>query len=786
MIEERPYPHEIIEQWEAAIITLPLSSDEIKCIMDIVHYVQPPLSLTTLAQAATLYINDVRPFEIDAAILNLQSSNIIPHNAPEHIGTNYPVYYALTHTKHLAQSSSAFAKKSRQYFSHLFSEVDLSKRISRGNFYTHILAARDVICAVIESGYDITDDQEPLDKAIVRAIKSDAFFTQRNRLNDKIDILRLLSEEVLQPGEKQRDYYSISERNSCKNTVKNDPWHNKRLSILANSPQPKRIIFQKENCLQSYAETAGQSQKTKFGIQEIPAKSPKKNTTDNEDASESITVIRTAPNMLTRADDKQIVRRFTRGAPTSELPAITDLARLTSDTIHEVLEQPLSVLLKNYAILLLCLGLPPKRLMRLTISQHVSSVIVDEKDERPHWCTAENVLYYRLLDGPAVRNANPASRWVQLTLPPEMTEYFNSFQLSERPFRSARSQLNRQLKRYFRSKPGIVPTANRLRASSWLYRRPNAIDDVVSATLSGQFGLDLAAPAAYRQLPRDEVQQLFDKTLAQLGIIRAFLPINTHVGTNRITTTAGSTVAKPPDFFQTIFRKLREAIREPQSQVEQWWLGKPFPIEHLISLSRLVAAHELLGWQLSSGARPVGPSSANRISKKHQWVHDKNSARGIESRVIPILANVRDSLDSLQRWHSSLISVAESADVLIDDQRTGRLHTPAVLVRSHRNQHLVLRDMRWSDLSTISLPLLSEGPNNVARHSLASWLRRCVADAQVDALLGHARHGRTLSSPRAEASLGLKEQSQLRHSLQQWLQACGYQPLNWSCMPWHY
>ncbi|RUR27827.1 hypothetical protein ELY33_14635 [Vreelandella andesensis] len=786
MLNGLPYPDEIRKEWWSIMNRSSLSAIEKRYADDIIRYAQPPLSFETLETAAALYASDIHAREFNSTIIALQKTNLIGRTAPQLIGTHYPVYYALTNRHQFPRNSNAFTIRAKRYFSHLFASVAKDKKISPRKFYDHVIASRDVICAILKSDYNITGTQEPIEKKLLDAINSDSLYAQRNSLKGKVDIFTMLATKKISPGKQLRNYQIKGSRNSNSNsnTIKNDPWHNQHLSMLASVSSPRRILIRNELSDQ-YDSSVGQRDIIGVEMEIVQNNNRNKKNNGLEEVSEEITLQRSTPNMLTRADDQQLVRRFTRHAPASSLAAVTDLARLTDETIYEILGLPLDRTLEQYAILLLSLGLPPQRLMRLTISQHANAVTSDKEDERPYWCIAESMLCYRLLDGPSAYHNNPKNQWVKITLPHGMAQFFNSLELYERPFRGARGHLNRQLKRHFQNKPGTMPTANRLSASSWLYRRPHAIDDVSAATLSGQFRLGLAAPAAYRQLQRAECQQLFNKTLKHLGITEFISPIKASINTLSTPTTIGSAIAQSAEFFQPIFEKIREVMREPHAQMSGWWLTKPFPIDALISLSQLVSAHELLGWQLASGARPIGPSSENRIGKKHQWIHDKDSARGIESRVVPLLTSIRNSLCSLQRWYASLISVANSAGVVIDDQRNGRLDTPGWLFRAKRGQQVVIRDMRWSDLSALSLPNLSGWPSNVTRHSLATHLRSHVSDAQVDALLGHASYGRSLSSPRADTMPAINEQSQLRHTLQAWLKTCGYQPLDWSHMPWN-
>jgi len=790
MIEDRPFPHEIRQAWQAVIDTTELTSDEKERLMAIVRYAQPPASISTLTQAAALYTLDVCVCDIAPAIKILEKSDMITHDIPKRIGTNFPIFYALTNHLHLNQPSSALAQQARIFMSDFFKDVKQTQLISRSNFYHHVLAARDIINIIINAGYPKNTQDIKFSKYVLNAIKSDALFAQISKeIEGKIEVFTTLINGELLPGGKSRNYKSGGRSNGSKQIKKNDPWHDKRLSRLANAPPPPRCVMREARYISNNAFNAGDDMHVHAsGLRPTV---DKKRSEAPEENSEHITLQRVTPSTLTPRDDGQLTRRFTLGAPTTTLSSITDLSRLTPGHIDDLICLPLEPLTHTYTVLLLSTGLPAQRLMQLVVSQHLDAVIRDQYDERPHWCPSAMVLCYKLLDGPSVRHEAPENQWVQLQLPPLLATALGGLedgQFPQRPFLAARGRLNKQLRHHFRKKPGITPTANRLSATSWLYRRPHAVDDVAAATLAGQFGLALAAPAAYRRLPNDEIQQLFNETLKNLGVTESTHPTLSDRDSACLTAPVdlvGSAVAETPDAFVPIFQEIRAAMRAPQSEISRWWQGLPFPIDALVTLYQLVATHELLAWQLSSGARPIGDSSENHIGEKRQWVHDKNSARGTESRVIPVLAPIRDGLRALQRWTSSLIHTTAAEGIIVVDRRTAKRDTPAMLLTQKHGQRLVLRDMSWSDISSLPLiPSLAEWPNNVTRHSLTSWLRHRVPDAAVDALLGHARHGRMLSSPRAEASIG--EQPQLRRALQMWLKECGYQSLNWSRIPWHY
>lgn len=789
-MQKRPYPHEIKKEWRDAIDLLELSTDEKKQIMHIVAYAQPPLSIPSLIEANDRHCLDKGAYDITPLITKISDTGDIPRALPKNIGTNFPIYYALTHPDQLNKKSSKIENQSRLFLSRFFKKVALDGLVSRGNFYNHVLAVRDILKTVVYADLDDHPDSDTFGNYILTSINSDTFYSQRTNLRAKINVFKLLVNGKLRPGEKTRDHHGGGKGTGGQGTgIKNDPWHDKRIQHLATAPRPprKRVREQQSSNTQNFdADVVPDSHEV--GMQLSTAKNRAEVV---EEVTETMTLQRDMPSTLTPADDRQLTRRFTRSAPTSTLAAVSDISRLTPEQVWSVLhDAPLDPLTRAYAVLVLSLGLPPSRLNRLVVSDHFDTVINNSIDARPHWCPTHGILCYRLLDGPSLDNANPTSLWVQMRLPDSLANALNEHvmnQSDQRLFRGIRGELNKQLRRFFRKSPGIIPTANRLQASSWLYRRPSAVDDIAAATLSGQFGLSGSAPAAYRQLPRTEIQHLLTDTLATLGITES-QGIHYVDGVNTFSPTdnspLGSSVAKPPNAFVPIFQALRDAMNSSQATVSGWWAGKPFPLDALATLHQLVSAHELLAWQLSAGARPIGNSSANRMGNQSQWIHDKNSARGIESRVIPLLKVTRDSLRSLHQWTDNLTRTASSAGVVISDRRTAVRETPSWLCTTKKPHQLVLRDMTWSDLLTLDLPYLRDWPNNVPRHSLATWLRQHLPDAEIDALLGHARHGRMLSSPRAEASIG--QQPRLRRALKEWLSECGYQSIKWEGLAWHF
>ena len=772
-----PFPHEIQATWREALGFSDLEQNDIDVIMRIVAYAQPPVSISTLKKAAQIV-----PETLSDHVLAMLKTSIADAEPPL-IGSNYPVYYALITPRYLGRGSCSIAQMGRQLISDWFCDISQKTLTSHHNFYNHVLATRDVIMAVINA--DWPDNEEGLTPAdfFQAAISNDLLYSQRQQLAEgrKYEIFTLLAAGSLQPGEKIREAKGPGgSGKKCKK--KQDVWHDNRVKQLAGKAKPpsQNVTTRPDERSDVKGSIAADPDLRTVGMQH-------KATTSKDDSAETVTLQRDTPSALTHGDDSHIVRRWTKGAAASSLAAMTDLSRLHTEQIDAVLATSLQPLERSFAILLLSTGIPTKRLMRLTTTENVRLAQKEQRDE-PYWCSVQRILYYRLLDGPAASSSAPDTQWIQLRLPAELATTLTEYSLlpsGQRPFRQIRARLNRKLKKHFRHRAGIAPTANRLSATSWLYCRPNAIDDVAATALSGQFNLDLAAPAAYRQIARAEIQRVFDDTLQSLKISPA--PPFTHPTQHDVKPSdchamMGSAVACPPKAFDNLFQELRDGMIAPTRELSQWWIGIPFPKEALATLYQHISAHELLAWLLSTGARPIGQRSENRMGSQMQWLHDKNSARGVESRVVPLLTEIRNSAHSLHQWTQSLLQVMKAHGIPINDQRTLRRDTPAWLMAPQRGNKLVLRDMTSSDMT--SLISVTDWPSNTTRHALATWLRHRVPDATVDQLLGHARHGRSLSSPRAGTST--RQQPKLRRELSDWLIQCGYRQLDWERMPWHF
>lgn len=787
MTDEIPYPADIMTCWAEAVDALDLDPGEKRTALAIVAYAQPPLYGEAFAVASTLYAADHGIMIGSASLDAIRASADISSARPERTGSYYPVYYALTHPNKLGNSQCHASQFVRPALSELFQEIASGTLVSRHRFYQHVVDIRDVMVAIIASGWQPEATQGTRKETLLAAVHHDALYGLIDeRLARKIETFEMMLRGEVEPGEIQRQRTGSGgggRGGGRGGAAKRDEWHAARVAQLAKQssqpPTTRRSAVREV----SSRDAMGDVTLRDMGMQARPAADVHG---ANEAASETLILQRQTPSLQTPADDRRLVRGWLAGAPTTSLKSVTDLARLTQDQVDQVMSSSLSPVCQLFATLLLSTGLTPARLARLTVKEDGDvETLIDADDDRPYWLPEHQLIVYRLLDGPVPRETSPAATYVMVALPASLAAILTGLEVpfARRPFQGVRASLNQQLRKVFTGTPGVTPTAHRLSASSWLYCRPHARDDVAAASLSGQFGLGLAAPAAYRRIPRAEHQDIFEQALRQLGWAAPASsprPNTPELTPHRDMAMAGSGIAQPATAFVELFQWLRDAMQGPSAELAGWWPGEPIPVKAVTTLHQLVSSHELLAWHLASGARPIGPSSQHCLAGELQWVCDKASGLGRESRVIPLLTTIRNSLQAYHQWTQAILIRVTEGRMRLDDQRTATCQTPHWMAPSRRGKAVTLRDMRWLDMA--ALPPLAAWPHNVCRHSTASWLREHCPDAVVDHLLGHTRHGRMLSSPRTEATLG--QQHELRRALTEWLSQCGYRPLDWRLMPW--
>jgi integrase len=316
--------------------------------------------------------------------------------------------------------------------------------------------------------------------------------------------------------------------------------------------------------------------------------------------------------------------------------------------------------------------------------------------------------------------------------------------------------------------------------------RSLAPDHHVVLTLKGQYGRLDAAPAAYRQVDSTSLQQLFDAGMRRCGV---GMPSSPPASSSA--SAVGSSRALTASAWQPLTSRLQAAIAQARAPLETWLRPDPLPIASVVEYVQLVAAYAYLGWLLATGARPASANTHTIITGTHAWIRDKGSRRGTESRVIPLHPSIVQQLSSHQALVDQTILLMTRHHTPIDDQRRSDQQGPTWLSLSqHRRPHCQLRAIHHADLRGVlsrrtpaaPLPDTVLPANNATRHSTTTALYRVIPEAELDALVGHARIGRDRTHPRANAPLPQSKACQ--QHIGAWLQATGYRVLDVEIPPW--
>ncbi|WP_192034441.1 hypothetical protein [Halomonas sp. YLGW01] len=793
MSNEHFLPQEIIKQWQDAVMSIELSPNARQQLFSIVRYSLPPVSRSALEKAALVYVSDHDALS-HHQIIELYSGNILSDSLPRSLKTQFSLYVSMTSLKHLGDISNPLAHLGRKLLNEWFATEH--EDVKDTLYYEHLLKVRTVTEIVARSDWPTPHSFADPRSIIMSAAGSERLSYPIGQCFNKYELFTQIAEGKREAGVPKRH---VSERRAgYREATQRDKWQDEHLSRLAKEmpSNGKRVEPEKAD-----KQDGGDmpTEANQLGILPCIASS------DDIDNEGDIVYQRRKASTLTPIDDHLLVRRLSRAASTSSIATHCDLQRLPHERVRSVLDTELPAELRTFTVLLLTTGMSVSRLARLRLAEEdfLQPGATLPGDDDPRVEPLNGTLSYRLSDGPSDCSAS-ANRWISLSLPNVLVgslsaaiEEASSTTISRsdhalepdivpRPLKSAAGRLNRFLHRLFSNKPGLTPTANRLRASSWLWRRPNARDDVAAQLLAGHLGLMLAAPAAYRQLDRAELQKVFDKTLQELGVALEPAGILVAPLSGVGITTLGSGVAIEAREFAPIFAKLRQQIFNTHRDFQSWYPSKPLPLEALHHISALTAGHTYLGWLLATGARPLGLSSRNRLSQGFLWMRDKASSQGDESRVIPLNKQIVDALHEHASWTASAIEWWTEQGGRIDDRRNHQRDTPSCLFPGRQQQTLVLREMSHADFKkTLELvPNLSDAekcwPDNVTRHSLASWLRQYRPDGEVDGLLGHAHHGQAITAPWASAPIGA--QKKLGEALAYWLKLTGYAPLPWQAL----
>ncbi|WP_280564183.1 hypothetical protein [Chromohalobacter sp. 48-RD10] len=784
-------PSDIIQDWREALTRQSLDDVTYSQVMHIIEYTLPPVSATAISKSVDIYHIDhdtTSPQDFQNLL------KYLPQSLPRRIATRFPLFVAMTSPQHLGIKGSLIAQLGRRLLNEWF--ADVSDNIKASLYYDHLLSIRRVLSLATEADKPESGLGDNASNTLISLLGSEKMSHQVSKVQADYELFLDFAKDRRKPGVPIRH---ITERKVGKRrAVKRDQWQASHLEKLAEASTcpPRHRLDPEQKDRPSIGDIPEEAVQWGIQVRDISSAA-------SDDEAE-VVFQRQTPSILTPRDDIQLVRHVIRASATDNLATIHDVHRLPHERIRTILNAELPDDLRVFTLLLLSTGMPMERLNRLCHAEEhlwqAGSTLPD--DNAPRWDPINATLSYRLADGPR-DHAATANRWITLRLPRQMSTWLTTSLVKAeadinepgraavshgtrvRPFKSTAARLNRWLKKRYANTPGLTPTAHRLRASSWLWRRPHARDDISAQMLTGRVGLGLSAPAAYRRIDRHEIQSTFVHTLAALGMPTQLSDVPVSFQTPSLGAN-GSPEALLPQSFAPVFEALRAALAPALSEWRQWRPGTPLPRQPLSRVAELTAAHTYLCWLLATGARPIGQESHNRLSQDMMWIRDKASGRGDESRVIPLIQPASNALNQHAAWTAARLSEWQRCGGILDDCRSSHLDTPAWLSLGRRANTMKLREMSHADFTNIiaTLPGLTDDPlgwpSNVTRHSLASWLRHHRPASEIDAMLGHNHYGQGLTAPHATAAIG--KQRELRQALQQWLQHTGYEPLPWKVL----
>lgn len=470
---------------------------------------------------------------------------------------------------------------------------------------------------------------------------------------------------------------------------------------------------------------------------------------------------RTQPSALTPSDDRAMMRQAPRMAATSALVAKTDPQRLPLGRALEALaflgDDDLQW---AFAWLMLTTGMPSARLAGLRASSHAPV------DGKPHW--HNNTLTYRLADGPVAAGPAGTNQLVSLTLPRAVQDALTGDSKCE-PFAGVAKTIDNRLAHAFRHAPGITPTLLRLRATAELQILGHAQDTVAARALGGHYSLAYAAPAAYRQFAPGELQALFEASTSALTNALGAHGEPSPALARRIAlmqfpesapeSTTGSARALIPGEVHALFSGLHAAGTRSGAHLLQMANGESGWTGVLQQVVHAQAAMTYLLWALSTGARPIATKTVFVVADPgvhaaHQaaaYLSDKASGAYRERRLVPVIDALAKQLDLHREACRITQTLLERRGWCVHEARhPDQKALPARLV-TNRDQTAEWQVFRQADYKTAltqaGLDTEAAVAANATRHTVATRLREVLPDAQVDALLGHARLGLGVFAP---------------------------------------
>ena len=769
---------------DEALTASGLAEDDYAVAMAIIRYSLPALTRPDLAAAVHRYSIDhdtVLDREFVTRLLDIPQW---PASRCTTRGTQFPVAFAMEEP-HLLNRPGNAAKFARQLLSEICSPIVPNAKPSLYREQTRDI--RDVLVSVVVnlSLHGIT----PQDwDSVHRAMGSPGMSAIRLVLAERYRTLYELVENRRRLGVHVRNtasaHGSSGRRSSHPRELNTHQCHRRdQIADARPSPTVRQQASNDDPARGTVTRHGLPSEMAALGYRlTSPRMAAQSGAGDDETPAPMLE--RTRPSLLTPSDDRRAARRIASVAATDTLATQEDLQRLTPWQVHQTLALELPPTAHALVRLLLVTGMPVNRWITLMRQRDTPGDRPTPDNTVPLWDSGRGLLHYRLLDGPSQQlSGSEENCWVTLSLPDVLQETLRAAD-SDHPLSDSATVLNRHLRKKFRSASGIQPTANRLRATAWLLMRSLTEDNHTVQTLQGQYGVLDAAPAAYRAVPRRHLQAIFDAGMQRCGV--PVEPPERHPS-SATRGDMGSGRALTSQTAQTWFEALRDAMWQASTPLQMWLRVDPLPVAALVEYTNLAAAYTYLGWLVGTGARPVSVNTKVHISGSLGWLRDKNSRRGLESRVIPVPAPVVEQIGVHRQLINAATSLLDKHGYQIDDQRRDDQQWPTWLTMSrHRQARFTLRALHHGDFRTLLCRVLDVDdlafPDNATRHCFTTALNGCLEESSLDALVGHARIGRDRCHPRSMANLA--DWSTNRTAMESLLKKMGFQSTIQEPLPW--
>ncbi|MGY4877855.1 hypothetical protein ACLUEY_08185 [Vreelandella aquamarina] len=805
---ETVLPVIVLAEWETVLETSTLTQPQQALIRAAIQYALPPINQPQLLRAIEVYARDheiMIPAELKDTVHYLD----IPGTALTQYIVSYPLCHAMTDPKSpkaIADLGSPFQRAARQMLSGYFSDVD--ETAEGGLWYQDLQQTRDVLRELVNMGIR-HPVLPPIDRGIVALVNQHlvASSASSNGLHQKcIRVVQLFAgingtgaENAKKPGLRKREktFRSSSlSRQHTQHAVIHEM--NSHLRDVIQTQQRQREtacqridadVVDKNEFTQSYSLYRRPLSK-KAVVHDLGLSSATYNLVErvnNHEASDDqlLTVTRQSPSTLTPQDDKTLVKKANRQAATDTLVSVSDIQRLTAAQIASLLSETWKTpTLWAFSLLLLSTGLPYKRLITLKRSNEMPTSR-PATDENLLWNENTGYLWYMLLDGPSYNDGN-LNNQVVLTLPAELNRKLIASAAgsdSDQPLLNAPRALKDYTRHHKKMTTGLLPTPARLTASAPLLIRSYAHDEIAQLALSGRFGVQYGAKAAYRQLSPGELNTLFSDVVTALN---GHLPCinqnyeymndtasageatddthsdtaittNDHASPSALMTAeekfpnhpsdwiTGSFLAAQPQQFVDWFKGLDTAITRSVTRFTSVMSPRKRSIRDACTICHLLACRAYLVLLLATGCRPHGPSTHYCLSNKKLWIADKDSPRYRESRVVPAVPALIKTLeqhalllDSVTQWLKR--RGGQINDLRADNQKIGYVHT-----HSKKDQQYVIYPIEHRYFQKTMENCLPHGiedvasvrVRNVTRHSVATYLRAVLPAPVIDNLLGH-------------------------------------------------